>query len=283
MSSTEARSTRSRYRPALAEWSLIALVLLAVLGPFVWITTASFKQQIAIYAGQFPFTPTLSNYSDVLFSRRSDFAGNVGNSVLVAALSTVIVLAIGTLAAYSLHRFRWPTWVSAVFLGWTLGFHMIPVLTLIGPWYVAFRELGLYDTRTALVLTHVTINLPMTVWLMSAFLREIPPEIEEAATIDGCRPLQAFMKVVLPLAVPGLIAAGILAFIFSWNEFPIALSLTSRETATVPVAIARFAQQYEVQHAQMAAASVISTIPAVLLMFLGQRFIIRGLTLGSVK
>ena len=161
MSSTEARSTRSRYRPALAEWSLIALVLLAVLGPFVWITTASFKQQIAIYAGQFPFTPTLSNYSDVLFSRRSDFAGNVGNSLLVAALSTVIVLAIGTLAAYSLHRFRWPTWVSAVFLGWTLGFHMIPVLTLIGPWYVAFRELGLYDTRTALVLTHVTINLPM--------------------------------------------------------------------------------------------------------------------------
>ena len=91
------------------------------------------------------------------------------------------------------------------------------------------------------------------------------------------------MKVVLPLAVPGLIAAGILAFIFSWNEFPIALSLTSRETATVPVAIARFAQQYEVQHAQMAAASVISTIPAILLMFLGQRFIIRGLTLGSVK
>jgi multiple sugar transport system permease protein len=258
-------------------------VLIAVVGPFVWILNASFKLQIAIYAGQFPFTPTLSNYTDVLFSRRSDFAANVGNSIVVALASTVLVLVVGTLAAYSLHRFRWPAWVSAGFLGWTLIFHMVPVLTLIGPWYIAFRELGLYDTRTALVLTHVTINLPMTVWLMRAFFREIPPEIEEAARVDGCTPLAAFRRIMLPLAVPGLIAAGILAFIFSWNEFPIALSLTSRLTATVPVGIARFAQQYEVQHAQMAAASVISTIPAVLLMFVGQRFIVRGLTLGAVK
>jgi multiple sugar transport system permease protein len=263
--------------------ALVALALFAIVGPFLWILTASFKYQIAIYSGQFPFTPTLSNYADVLFGRRSDFAGNVANSLVVAAVSTVAVLVVGTLAAYSLRQFRWPAWVSAGFLGWTLVFHMVPVLTLLGPWYIAFRDLGLYDTRAALVLTHVTINLPMTVWLMSAFFREIPPEIEEAAHVDGCTALQAFVRVVLPLAVPGLIAAGILAFIFSWNEFPIALSLTSRKTATVPVAIARFAQQYETQHAQMAAASVISTIPAVLLMFLGQRFIVRGLTLGAVK
>ena len=267
-------------------WSgraIVALALVAILGPFAWILTASFKTQIAIYAGQFPFTPTLSNYADVLFGRRSDFAANIGNSVLVALVSTAAVLVVGTLAAHSLRRFRWPTWVSAGFLGWTLVFHMVPVLTLLGPWYIAFRDLGLYDTRAALVLTHVTINLPMTVWLMSAFLREIPPEIEEAARVDGCTPLDAFLRIVLPLALPGLIAAGILAFVFSWNEFPIALSLTSRQTATVPVAIARFAQQYETQHAQMAAASVISTIPAVLLMFFGQRFIVRGLTLGAVK
>jgi multiple sugar transport system permease protein len=274
---------KQRDNRQVLSWAFAALALAIVLGPFAWIATASFKQQIAIYAGQFPFTPTLSNYADVLFGRRSDFTANVINSLTVATISTAIVLVVGTLAAYSLRRFRWPAWVSATFLGWTLVFHMIPVLTLIGPWYVAFRQLGLYDTRAALVITHVTINLPMTVWLMSAFLGEIPPEIEEAAIIDGCRPLQAFLRVVLPLAVPGLIASGMLAFIFSWNEFPIALSLTSRTTATVPVAIARFAQQYEVQHAQMAAASVISTIPAVLLMLFGQRFIIRGLTLGSVK
>lgn len=270
-------------RSGVAGRALVALMLIAVVGPFVWILNASFKFQIAIYAGQFPFTPTLSNYTDVLFGRRSDFASNVGNSIVVALTSTALVLIVGTLAAYSLHRFRWPAWVSAGFLGWTLVFHMVPVLTLIGPWYMAFRELGLYDTRTALVLTHVTINLPMTVWLMRAFFREIPPEIEEAARVDGCSPLEAFLRIMLPLAIPGLIAAGILAFIFSWNEFPIALSLTSRLTATVPVGIARFAQQYEVQHAQMAAASVLSTLPAVLLMFFGQRFIVRGLTMGAVK
>ena len=264
-------------------WALIGLALASVVGPFLWIATASVKRQIDVYSGAWPFAPTIANYADVLLGRRSDFSGNVVNSLLVAAASTAIVLAVGALAAYSLHRFRWPRWVSAGFLGWTLVFHMIPVMTLIGPWYIAFRELGLYDTRAALVLTHVTINLPMTVWLMSAFFRDIPPEIEEAALVDGCRPFEAFWRIALPLAVPGLIAAGILAFIFSWNEFPIALSLTSRATATVPVGIARFAQQYEIQHAQMAAAAVISTIPAILLMLVGQRYIVRGLMAGSVK
>ena len=270
-------------RGGLASYAIVVASLGAVLGPFAWILTASFKYQIAIYSGQFPFTPTLANFADVLFGRRSDFLANIVNSLVVAASSTLLVLIVGSLAAYSLHRFRWPPWVAAGFLGWTLAFHMVPVLTLIGPWYIAFRELGLYDTRAALVLTHVTINLPMTVWLMRAFFREIPPEVIEAAQVDGCGPFDAFWRVVLPLAVPGLIAAGVLAFIFSWNEFPIALSLTSRETATVPVAIARFAQQYEVQYAQMAAASVLSTIPAILLMLLGQRFIVSGLTLGAVK
>jgi multiple sugar transport system permease protein len=168
-------------------------------------------------------------------------------------------------------------------LGWLLVFYMIPVMTSIGPWYLIFRELGLYNTRTALILTHVTMNLPMTIWLMLAFFREIPKELEEAAQIDGCRKAQAFRLVAFPLVVPGLVAAGVLAFVFSWNEFPIALTLTSRTTATVPVGIAQFAQQFEIQHGQMAAASMVATIPAMLLMFFGQRFVVRGLTLGSVK
>jgi multiple sugar transport system permease protein len=262
---------------------LLACAVLLVVGPFAWIAMSSFKYQIAIYTGVWIFEPTLANYLEVLFSRRSDFLTNIRNSLAVACLSTALVLAIGTLAAYSLHRFAWSRWLQNALLGWTLAFHAIPVVTLIGPWYIAFRQLGLYDTQAALVLTHVTINLPMTIWLMMAFFREIPHELEEAALVDGCDPLQAFWRISLPLAVPGLIAAGVLAFIFSWNEFAVALSLTSRETATVPVAIARFAQQYEVQHSEMAAASVISTIPAILLMFFGQRFVVRGLTLGSIK
>jgi multiple sugar transport system permease protein len=264
-------------------YALLALALVAIVGPFLWILMNAFKQPIAILTGAWWFTPTLGNFVDVLVSRRSDFAMNVGNSLVVATASTALVLVVGTLAAYSLYRFRWARIVTTVFLGWMLVFHMIPALTLVGPWYIAFRELGLYDTLSGLVLTHVTLNLPMTVWLMMAFFREIPPELHEAAHIDGCAPFQAFRHVALPLVRPGLIAAGILAFIFSWNEFSIALNLTSRDTATVPVAIARFAQQYEVQYAQMAAAAVISTIPALVLMALGQRFIVRGLMLGSVK
>ena len=270
-------------RERVLGYGLLALSVFCVVGPFVWIFINSMKQQIAIYTGAWIFTPTWSNYADVLFGRRSDFAGNVVNSLIVAGASTLLVLIIGTLAAYSLYRFAWARWVTTVFLGWTLLFHMIPVLTLVGPWYIAFRELGWYDTLGALILTHVTLNLPITVWLMMAFFREIPRELQEAAQVDGCPPLQTFMLIALPLAAPGLIASGILAFIFSWNEFSIALNLTSRDTATVPVAIARFAQQYEVQHGQMAAAAVIATIPALLLMALGQRFIVRGLTMGSVK
>jgi multiple sugar transport system permease protein len=267
----------------LIGYGLVLLAVTLVLGPFAWILLSSFKYQIAIYMGSWLFEPTLANYREVLFSRRSDFLVNIGNSILVAAVSTAVVLAIGTLAAYSLHRFAWARWVQHGFLGWTLAFHAIPVITLVGPWYIAFRQLGLYDTQAALILTHVTINLPMTIWLMMAFFREIPHELEEAALVDGCDPVQAFWRIALPLAIPGLIAAGVLAFVFSWNEFAVALNLTSRDTATVPVAIARFAQQYEVQHGQMAAASMVATIPAILLMFFGQRFVVRGLTLGSVK
>ena len=264
-------------------WLLIALAMVAVVGPFLWILMNSFKSQIAILTGAWVFTPTLDSYKDVLLSRRSDFLHALYTSLIVASASTAIVLVVATLAAYSLHRFRWAHWVVAGFLGWTLAFHVIPVITLVGPWYLTFRELGLYDTRTALVLTHVTANLPMAVWLMMSFFKSVPPEIEEAALVDGCHPLSAFWKVTLPLVVPGLIATGVLSFIFSWNDFTIALNLTSQANATVPVVVAKFANDYEVLHSQMAAASILATLPALLLMFVGQRFIVQGLTLGSVK
>jgi multiple sugar transport system permease protein len=243
----------------------------------------SFKDQIAILSGTWTFTPTLDNYSDVLFSRRSDFLHALYTSLIVATCSTAIVLVVATLAAYSLYRSSWARWIVAAFLGWTLAFHVIPVITMVGPWYLAFKELGLYDTRTALVLTHVAMNLPMAVWLMTSFFKALPPEIEEAALVDGCHPMSAFWRVTLPLVVPGLIATGVLSFIFSWNEFTIALNLTSQVNATVPVVVSKFANDYELLHSQMAAASIVATLPALLLMFFGQRYIVQGLTLGSVK
>lgn len=270
-------------RLTLLQRCFLTLAIFLVIGPFAWIAMTSFKYQVAIYQGSWIFDPTFYNYEDVLFSLRSQFRENLWNSILVASASTIIVLILGTLCAYSLHRFRWPDWVSKTIIGWMLFFHMIPVMTLVGPWYLIFRRLDLYDTHLALVLTHVTINLPMTVWMMMAFFREVPPELEEAAEIDGCSRAQAFLHVILPVVVPGLIAAGVLAFVFSWNEFSVALNLTSRATATVPVGVSKYAQEFEVQHGQMAAASILATVPAILVMFFGQKFVVRGLTLGSVK
>jgi multiple sugar transport system permease protein len=270
------------YSKLLGNLMLIAGVFIIV-GPFLWVALQSFKYEIEILKGSWLFPPTLFNYQDVLWSRRSDFPRNVLNSAIIAAVSTFFVLIVGTLAAYSLSRLQWRKWIAGAFLSWTLIFNMIPPLTLVGPWYLIFREIGLSETLTAVILTHIALHLPMTIWMMMAYFGDIPKDLEEAAMVDGCRRIDAFWKISLPLVTPGLIAAGVLAFVFSWNEFSVALNLTGRSTATVPVAIARFAQQYEVQYGQMAAASVLSTIPALILMFFGQRFVVQGLTMGAVK
>lgn len=262
---------------------LLALGVFIIIGPFLWVTLQSFKYEIEILKGSWIFAPTTFNYDDVLWSRRSDFLKNVLNSAIVASVSTFFVLIVGTLAAYSLSRLSWSRWITACFLGWTLIFNMIPPLTLVGPWYLIFREIGMSETLTAVILTHIALHLPMTIWMMMAYFSDLPKDLEEAAMVDGCRRIDAFWKISLPLVTPGLIAAGVLAFVFSWNEFSVALNLTSRATATVPVGIARFAEQYEIQYGQMAAASVLSTIPALLLMFFGQRFVVQGLTMGAVK
>jgi multiple sugar transport system permease protein len=270
-------------RQLLTGYLLLALAAAVVVLPFLWILLTSFKQEIAIYSGALVFPPTLQNYDDVMLGSRSNFPHNVRNSLIVASVSTSVVLVVGTLAAYSLSRLTWERWIARGFLGWTLLFHMIPVLTIVGPWYLLFQRIGLYDSLAGLILTHITINLPMTVWLMMTFFRDLPPELEEAASMDGAHRFQTFTRVILPLTIPGLIASGILAFVFSWNEFSIALNLTSRNAATVPVGIAQFVQQFEIQNGQMAAAAVLSTIPALLLMLFGQRFVVQGLTVGTVK
>ena len=262
---------------------LLALSVVFTLAPFLYILATSFKTEIAIATGDVLFDPTLGNYQQVLFGRRSNFVRNLFNSVTVAAVSTVITLAIGLLAAYALERQQHSRLVSRVFLGWTLVFHVMPTLTLIGPWYLIFRWLDLYNTLTALVLVHVVLNLPLTVWLLMGFIRDIPVELEDAARVDGCTPFQVFRKVVLPLVTPGLIAAGVLAFVFSWNEFSVALTLASRAAATVPIGIAQFAQQFEIQNGPMAAASMIAILPALVLMIFGQRFVVQGLTGGALK
>jgi multiple sugar transport system permease protein len=274
--------TRARWHGVALHAGLIGAAML-VLFPFVWIALAAFKTQIALMIGAVTFTPTTANFDELLFSSTSDYLGNFGNSLIVASASTLVVLGVGTLAAYSIERLGWPRWVVHSFLLGAAVFNAVPAITLVGGWYVMFRALGLYNTYPAVVLAHATLNLPIGIWLMATFIREVPRELEEAARIDGCGTAGLLWRVVLPVVMPGLAATGILVFIHSWNEFVVALNLTARQTATVPVAIAKYAQENETKYGAMAAGAVLSTLPALLLLFVAQRQIVRGLTAGAVK
>ncbi|PVB62305.1 carbohydrate ABC transporter permease [Labrenzia sp. 011] len=278
-------STRRKQNLSVDRALLGFLFLAAVLtiGPFLWIALASFKTQIALLMGTVKFTPVSMNYDEVLFGNTSTFARNFLNSVLVASASTMAAMTIGFLAGYSLLRLRWPAWVVNLFLLWAVVFNLVPPVTLAGAWYELFRGIGLSNDTVALILAHTTLHLPMALWLLSSFLREIPRELEEAAFIDGASFVKTLWRVVIPIMMPGLVSTGILVFIFSWNEFPVALALTNNTSATVPVGIAKFAQENEIKYTQMAAASVLSAIPALLALLFGQRYIVKGLTAGAVK
>lgn len=267
----------------LAQHAALGLAAIIVLFPFLWIAAAAFKTQIALLMGQVLFQPVLTNFEAVLFSSTSDYVRNFGNSLLIGAASTVLVLIVATLAAYSLRRMRWPAWVVHALLGWSVVFHMVPPITLAGAWYVMFRTVGMDNTYLGLILAHTTLNLPMALWMMTIFVGDLPEELIEAARIDGAETPQILRHVVVPLVRPGLAAAGVLSFIFSWNEFAVALTLSQRETATVPVAIGKFAQENTINYTEMAAAALFSTVPAILLLLIAQRFIVRGLTAGAVK
>ena len=276
-------------RPAAgrrAEAALHGGLILAaaiVLFPFLWITLAAFKTQIALLSGAVTFTPVLSNFRDVLFSKTSEYLHNFLNSSIVGLGSTAGVLVVGTLGAWSLRRMRWPPLVSQGLLAWAIVFQMIPPITMVGAWYVMFRTLGLYNTYAGLVLAHLTLNLPLVLWMMSVFVAQVPVELEEAARIDGASTPGLLWRVVVPVIRPGLTACGLLVFILSWNEFAVALNLTAKQTATVPVAIAKYAQEFEIQYTQMAASAVLSIVPALVLLLIGQRHIVRGLTIGAIK
>ena len=268
---------------ALGMHAVLALAAVIVILPVVWIALAAFKTQIALLRGDVLFTPVWTNFNELLFSRSSDYLADARNSLIVASISTALVVFLATLAAYSLHRLRWPRWVPVAVLGWSMIFHMLPPITMVGPWYVMFRGLGLDNTYAGLVLAHLALNLPVGIWLMSVFVREIPLELEEAARVDGCTTPQMLWRIVFPLVAPGLAATAIIGFVFSWNEFAVALNLTAKQTATVPVAIARFAQEYEIKHGVMAAGAVLSTIPAIVLLLVAQRYIVKGLTAGAIR
>ncbi len=258
-------------------------MMCATLVPFLFTFLNSIKYFKDIITGKLIFQPTLVNYERLFFSRQSAFLVNTTNTVIVAGATTILVVMIAALAAYSLQRFSWSRWITGLLGGWILLFHMIPGVTMVGPFYVFIRNIGLYDTRLGLILAHVVLNLPLSIWIVQSFLADLPVEMEEAARIDGASNWQTFMRVVVPLIAPGLAAVAILTFMFSWNEFLYALNLTSTKAITIPIGIAKFSQQYEVRYGEMSAAAFFATLPAIIFLAIAQRQIVKGLTLGALK
>ncbi|GAA4173743.1 carbohydrate ABC transporter permease [Shinella granuli] len=272
-----------RTHSALPVHITLAIGAALVLVPIIWTVAAGFRTQISLLMGDVLFTPIGSNFAEVLWSKTSDFLLNYRNSIIVGIASTLLCVVVATLAAFSLNRMRWPAWTVHLFLAWTMIFHMIPPVALASAWFTMARAVGLENTFTGLILAHATLNLPMAIWLMAVFVRDVPKELEEAAIMDGADTPHILWHVILPLITPGLAATSILTFIFSWNEFAVALTLTMKQTATVPVAIAKFAQDFEIQYTQMAASAALAMVPAILVLLVAQRYIVKGLTQGAVK
>jgi len=270
-------------RVAIGRHIVLIGFALIVLFPFFWIVSAAFKTQIDLLMGKLFFEPNLQGFVNVIFDKTSDFGRNFSNSMIIGLVSTFLVLTVATLAAFSLYRLQWPGWVLHSLLGWSVVFHMVPPITLAGAWYTMFRAVGLENTYTGIILAHTTLHLPMALWMMGVFVRDVPKELVEAAQIDGAKIPQILWYVVLPIVRPGLAATGILTFIFSWNEFPVVLVLSQRQTATVPLGIGKYAQENTIAFTEMAAASTLSILPAFFLLLFAQRFIVRGLTSGAVK
>jgi multiple sugar transport system permease protein len=276
-------TTGTRRRDEIGRHLLLLGAVAIVIFPFLWIVSAAFKTQIDLLMGHWLFTPHLTGFEKVLYDRTSDFVRNYTNSLIIGCASTALVLFVATLAAFSLYRLRWPAWVVHSLLGWSILFNMVPPITLAGAWYTMFRTIGLDNSYFGLIMAHATLHLPMALWMMSVFIRDVPKELVEAAQIDGAQIPQTFWMVVIPIVRPGLAATGILAFIFSWNEFPVALVLSQRLTATVPLGIGKYAQENTIAFTEMAAASTLSILPALVLLLVAQRFIVRGLVSGAVK
>jgi ABC-type glycerol-3-phosphate transport system permease component len=265
-------------------WPAIVLALLvgATAFPFYWAIVASFTPEARLFQSPslIPQDLVVDHYR-ALFTQRN-FWIPIRNSLIVAGTTTAFCVALGALCAYALARLQFPG--KVLLLGFILAVGMFPQISVVSPLYMLLRELRLINTYPGLVLPYLTFAMPLTVWLLVGFFRQLPAELEEAAMVDGASRIRAFREVIVPLALPGLATTAILTFVYSWNEFLFALSFTlGPERQTVPVAIALFRGQYQVPWGQILAAAVVATAPVTLLVLAFQRRIVQGLTAGAVK
>jgi ABC-type glycerol-3-phosphate transport system permease component len=264
--------------PNLVLWGLV----LAAVFPLYWALVSSLTPEARLFEkpSLWPREIVLDHYR-ALFAERA-FWVPVRNSLVVAGTTTLFCVVVGAFCAYALARLQFRG--KAPILGFILAVSMFPQISVVSPLYLLLRGLRLINTYPGLILPYLTFAMPLTVWLLVGFFRQMPRELEEAALVDGASRLRAFWEIILPLALPGLAATAILTFVYCWNEFLFALCFTlGPERQTVPVAIALFRGQYQVSWGQILAAAVVATAPVTLVVLLFQRRIVTGLTAGAVK
>ena len=267
-----------------AGWVVVdTLVLVYALLPVLWILSLSLKPTSMVKDGKLiPSSVTFENYRGIF--RGNLFSSALVNSVGIGVLTTVIAVVIGGMAAYAVARLEFPG--KRLLIGAVLLISMFPAISLVTPLFNIERRIGLFDTWAGLIIPYITFALPLAIYTLSAFFREIPWDLEKAAKMDGATPAQAFRKVIVPLAAPGIVTTAILVFIFAWNDLLLALSLTATRAAiTAPVAIANFtgSSQFEEPTGSIAAGAMVITVPIIVFVLVFQRRIVAGLTSGAVK
>ncbi len=284
-----ADQARSEWRGRLREGGfglLVVLIVLFCVLPFVWTLVTSLKTQSEIYATPATYVPralTLDHWEKVLTLTR--FTKSLLNSAIVASSATAISLLVGSSCAYAIARLQFPG--KSVVLAVVLAVAMFPGIAILSPLYLLFRDWGLINTRLSLILPYVTFTLPICIWTLTAFFRDLPLEVEEAARVDGCTRWQVYRQIVIPLAAPGVFTTAILIFIAGWNEYLFARTFISDQALfTAPVAVAQF-EGADIAAArpwgEISAAAVATTLPLVVLVLVFQRRIISGLTAGAIK
>jgi multiple sugar transport system permease protein len=277
------RKSRDRSKVPWWMWFVVFAIVVFCLFPFYWLIGISLKSGNDLQSSSLiPPNPTLKNYSEIF--KNPDFTKALRNSAVVALFTTILALTVGSFCAYALARLKLKG--KFVILAIVLSISTFPQIAIAAPLFKLWSDIGLFNTWTGLIIPYLTFALPLSIYILVSFFKEIPRDLEEAALVDGATYFQAFRKVVVPLAAPGLATAGILTFIGAWNEFLLAVTLTSSSKArTVPAAIAFFtgATEHEVPYGSIAAASVVISVPLILLVLFFQKRIVAGLTAGAVK
>lgn len=261
---------------------VVVAALAGIVSPLVWALLSSFRPEAELFAdpSMVPGALTLDHYR-ALFAERA-FWRPISNSLVVGATTTLLCVVMGSLCAYALARlrFRW----KRLTLSFILAVSMFPQISIVSPLYLLLRELRLIDTYPGLIFPYLTFAMPLTVWLLAGFFRQLPPDLEDAAMIEGAGRLRTYWEIVLPLSLPAIAATAIVTFVYCWNEFLFALSFTlGPDRQTVPVAIALFRGEYRVPWGQILAGASVATAPVAVLVMIFQRRIVQGLTAGALK